>query len=119
MTGITRLESNARMSKVVIHCGIVYLSGQTSMGEEIEGVEGQTTEVLDRIDRLLDQNDSGRSHILSATIYLRNMSDFSSMNGVWEKWLPQNCAPARTTVQALLANDGLLVEITVIAAQKQ
>ncbi|WP_372342764.1 Rid family hydrolase [Paraburkholderia madseniana] len=38
------------------------------------------------------------------------------MNEVWESWLPAGDAPARTTVQAHLASEELLVEITIVAA---
>lgn len=116
MSPITRMHSNARMSKVVVHGGLVYLCGQTSSGQVIEGVGAQTAEVLVRIDDLLLQAGSSREHLISVLIHLKTMDDFAVMNQIWEAWLPAGAAPARTTVQAPLAHDSLLVEMTVVAA---
>lgn len=117
MTAIVRQHSNARMSKIVQHAGLIYLCGQTSGGTDFKGVHEQTVEVLGRIDALLTQAGSSRSHLLSVSIHLRDMADFAAMNTAWEAWVPAGCAPARTTVQAALASTDLLVEMTVIAAK--
>jgi enamine deaminase RidA (YjgF/YER057c/UK114 family) len=113
---IERKHTNARMSKIVCHAGVVYLCGQTSNGTDIADVAGQTREILRRIDDLLSEAGSHKSRLLSATIYLRDASDFDAMNAEWEVWMPAGCGPARTTVQAPCAGPGLLVEITVVAA---
>lgn len=113
---IHRLEPGPRMSKAVCHAGVVYLCGQTSSGTELVTAQEQTREVLARIDALLKQVGSDRSRLLSALIHLSDMADFAAMNAVWEAWLPAGVAPARTTVQASLAQPALRVEITVTAA---
>lgn len=113
---IQRHHTNARMSKIVQHGGLVYLCGQTASGKTIPDIEGQTREVLTRIDALLAEAGSDRSRLLSATVYLKHMQDFAAMNAAWEAWMPGGAAPARTTVQANLASAGLLIEITVVAA---
>ncbi len=115
-TEITRSHTTARMSKIVRHGGLVYLCGQTSGGTEITDVAGQTREVLGRVDALLAEAGTDKSRLLTALIHLRNISDFAAMNGAWDAWVPQGASPARTTVQAALAADSLLVEITVVAA---
>ena len=113
---IERRHSNARMSKIVQHGALVFLCGQTSGGTSIGDIRGQTREVLGRIDALLQEAGSSRERMLSATIYLKSMADFAVMNECWEQWLTAAPVPARTTVQAALASESLLVEITVIAA---
>lgn len=113
---IQRQHSNARMSKIVQHGGLVFLCGQTSSGSAATGIEDQTREVLRRIDTLLAEAGSERGRLLSATIYLKHMEDFAAMNTAWETWVPSGGAPARTTVQANLASAELLIEITVVAA---
>ncbi|MCL4745888.1 MAG: RidA family protein [Burkholderiaceae bacterium] len=113
---IERHQSNARMSKFVRYGGVVYLAGQTSGGTDIADFQGQTLEVLKRIDALLAEAGSSRARLLSATIYLKSIADFAAMNVIWEKWLEGGPVPARTTVQSALAMDNLLLEITVVAA---
>lgn len=50
---IQRQLTNERMSQVVVHNGTVYLAGQ--VGDDMTaGVEQQTREVLNSIERLLD-----------------------------------------------------------------
>lgn len=113
---IRRHHSNARMSKIVQHGGLIFLCGQTSSGTALANIDEQTSEVLRRIDDLLAEVGSDRSHLLSATVYLKQIEDFAAMNAVWEAWVPPGTAPARTTVQAHLASPELRVEITVVAA---
>jgi len=59
-----------------------------------------------------------RTRLLTVTIHLRDIADFSGMNAVWEAGLAgsQADAPARTTVEAALATESLRVEATVVAA---
>lgn len=113
---IQRDHTSARMSKIVRHGGLVFLCGQTASGGKSVTVAEQTKEVLGKIDALLKEAGTDRDRILSATIYIKSMSDFAAMNTVWEDWVPSGAAPARTTVEASLAAPELLIEITVIAA---
>ncbi len=116
MMSIERKHVGARMSKIVRHGDVVYLCGQTASGTAIADAAGQTREIMARIDALLAEAGTDRSRMLAATIHLADMGDFTAMNAAWEAWLPAGAAPARTTVQALLAAPELRVEITVVAA---
>ncbi len=117
MNTITRMETSDRMSKIVIHDNTVYLCGQ--VGADSDGplsMTGQTETMLARVDSLLEQAGSSRDLILSATIYVRDMKDFSEMNQIWDSWAPKGHAPARACVEARMARPDLLVEISVVAA---
>jgi enamine deaminase RidA (YjgF/YER057c/UK114 family) len=114
---IQRLHSNSRLSGVVTFGDLVFLSGQVP-GEATD-VSNQTREVLAKIDALLTEAGSDKSHLLNAIIYLKDINaDFAAMNEVWSQWLSPGQAPTRTTVQAQLARPEILVEITVIAARR-
>jgi enamine deaminase RidA (YjgF/YER057c/UK114 family) len=116
MSDIERKHTNARMSKIVQHGALVFLCGQTSSGSGAADIDAQTREALSRIDALLAEAGSDRSRLLSVTVHLKSMADFAKMNVCWEGWLAGVAAPARTTVQAALATEDLLVEFTVTAA---
>ncbi len=118
MHHIERMETTERMSKIVCHNGILYLCGQVADNSDAAAGE-QTEKMLAKVADLLESAGSDREHMLSATIYLRDMKDFAAMNSVWDSWVPQGCAPARACVEARLARADLLVEISVIAAQKE
>lgn len=117
MSTISREETNDRMSKIVINNGIIYLCGQVADNAELP-IGPQTESMLAKVDDLLTQAGSDREHILSATLYIRDMKDFAGMNAVWDKWVPAGHAPARACVEARMARPQLLVEISVIAAVK-
>ncbi|MDT4847573.1 Enamine/imine deaminase [compost metagenome] len=112
---ITRYETSARMSRVVVHNQTAYLCGQVAE-DRSAGIEEQTRSMLAKVDTLLASVGSNRQQILSATIYLKDMSLFAEMNSVWDSWVPSGFAPARACVEAALASPELLVEISVIAA---
>ncbi|GGP64038.1 RidA family protein [Shewanella saliphila] len=113
---ITRLDVSTRMSSIVVHNKTIYLCGQVAK-DKFSDIETQTITMLEEVDDLLAQAGSNREHILSATIYLKDMDDYDAMNQVWDQWLPQGHAPARACVQAAIAEPEYLVEISVIAAQ--
>jgi len=112
---IERMESAQRMSKIVRHNDVVYLCGQVADNSD-QPIVPQTENMLAKVDKLLEKAGSDRKHLLSATIYLRDMKDFQGMNSVWDSWVPEGCAPARACVEARMAREDLLVEISVIAA---
>ena len=110
---IERLHTSERMSKIVKHNGTIYLCGQVGSGDT---VTQQTQDCLSRIDYLLAEAGTDKEHILQATIWLANMSDFAEMNAVWDAWAPASHAPARACGEAKLARDVLKVEIIITAA---
>ncbi|MGF1727094.1 RidA family protein [Photobacterium nomapromontoriensis] len=114
---IERQEIGQRMSRIVKHNGTVYLCGQVC-ADATQGITEQTQSMLDKVENLLEQAGSDKEHMLSATIYLKDMNDFVAMNAVWDNWVPAGHAPARACVEASMARDVLLVEISVIAAEK-
>ena len=111
---IKRLEPGARMSQAVVHKGVVYLAGQVAEGPN---VTAQTGKVLAEIDRLLALAGSSKSQLLSAQIFLSDISTFAEMNKVWDAWVDKANAPARATVESKLAARQFLVEIMVTAVQ--
>lgn len=116
MSDIQRLEANKRMSRVVIHNGVVYLSGFTP--NDVSGdIAAQTRDVLQRIDEHLALAGTDKSRLLTAQIWLKDIErDFSGMNPVWEEWVADGGIPTRATCEAKLAAPDILVEIIVTAA---
>jgi len=114
---IERSNTNDRMSQIVQHGGLIYLSGQVP-SDTSGDIGAQTASVLNKIDGLLKEARTTNSNVLSANIYLADMSDFADMNAVWDTWFSAGTASARTCVEAKLARPEVRVEITVIAAEQ-
>ncbi len=112
---ISRIETGPRMSQAVVHGNTVYLAGQVATDLSAD-VTGQTRQILASIDRLLAAAGTDKKHLLSATVYLADMSTFGEMNAVWDAWVAPGHTPARATVGAPLATPAYRVEIVVTAA---
>ena len=112
---IQRFEGNGRMSKAVIFNNTLYLCGQTC-GEG--DIKEQTAGVLAKVEELLNQYGSDKKHILSITVYVKDMKDFADMNSVYDAWIEDGFEPARACVEAKMAREQLLVEMSVVAAIK-
>ncbi len=106
-----------RMSKIVIHNDAVYLCDQVAKTLMMI-LTSRHTRCLKKIDDLLKQAGSGRKHILSATIYPKDMKYFSAMSEIWDAWVIEGFSPACARVETSLARPELLVEMSVIAAVK-
>lgn len=116
-TDIQKINSTEVMSAVTIFNKVVYLSGQVPKNTDAD-ITAQTQNILATIDQLLALADTDKSRLLSAHVYIKNLSDFQTFNAVWVDWLKGCVAPSRATIQADLVNPDWLIEIAVTAAQK-
>lgn len=116
MTELKRIQPGARMSQAVVHSGTVFLAGQVASGAAGHSVSEQTREILEKIDALLEEAGSDKSKLVSATIWLADMSTFGEMNALWDAWVEPGATPARACVEARLAAPEYTVEIAIIAA---
>ncbi|MFW2161434.1 RidA family protein [Acinetobacter beijerinckii] len=105
------------MSAVTVFNQVVYLSGQVPKNPDLD-IEGQTLDILATVEQLLASANSDKSRLLSVQLFLKNLSDFPTVNAIYVDWLKDCVAPSRATIQADLVNPNWLIEIAVIAAQK-
>jgi enamine deaminase RidA (YjgF/YER057c/UK114 family) len=112
---IRRLADEERLSGAVVHGGLVYLAGQVADDTSL-GIEGQTADILRQIDALLAEAGTDKSRLLSAQVFITDISRIAEMNRAWDAWLDRRAKPARAMVEARLADPSWLVEITAVAA---
>ena len=98
-TSITRFGvSNPNMSQTVVHNGVVYISGQIDASGTSDTIKGQTKNVLDQIDALLEEANTDKSRLLTASIWVKDIDrDFGGMNSVWSAWIDPENKPVRAT----------------------
>ena len=113
---IVRHDPSSILSHAVEHGDTVYLAGIVAKDLN-KDVKGQTKEIVDEIDRLLAKCGSGKSKVLSATIWVTDIRNRAPMNEVWTAWVDPKNLPVRACVEAKLADPKCLVEIMVIAAK--
>jgi enamine deaminase RidA (YjgF/YER057c/UK114 family) len=120
MADIRRIDTTPppgpRMSRAVIHGDTVYLAGLTA-SDTSQDVQGQTRQILDKIDHYLKEAGTGKSRLLTANLWIKDMALFSQMNAVWNDWVDPQNPPCRACVRADMARPEVLVEIMVTAAK--
>ncbi|MEP3245524.1 MAG: RidA family protein [Sneathiella sp.] len=107
-------------AKAVRAGDFVYISGQvpTVEGEIVNGgIVPQTEATISNIIEVLKLADCGLQHVVKVNVWLDDPRDFTSFNGVFEKYFIDN-PPARSTVQSALMVD-VKVEMDVIAYKPQ
>ena len=101
--------------------GVLYVSGQipfvpATMTLVSEDVEEQTKQSLENIGAILKEAGYDFKDVVSATVYIKDMNDFTKINGVYDKYLGE-VKPARVCVEVARLPKDVKVEIGVIAVK--
>ena len=99
--------------------GWIFTAGQVGWDSTgalvgIGDVTAQTRQVLSNIASILKEGGGGLADVVKCNVYLADIRYFQAMNDVFAEFFPVD-PPARTTVQAALAEPEMLVEIEAIA----
>ena len=127
LQAVTTMEAPAALgaySQAVKANGFVFVSGQLGIDPatgELDGVTAaeQAARALKNITNILAAAGCGVEHVCRATIYLRNVEDFSEVDGVYAKTFTGTVKPARVAFGNNMIPKGGLVEIDVIAVCPQ
>ncbi|MCH2300684.1 MAG: RidA family protein, partial [SAR324 cluster bacterium] len=87
MSEIKRFQVGERMSQAVVHGDTVYTAGQVAQSAPGASVADQTRAILSQIDDLLREAGTDKSRLISATIWLSDISTFNEMNEIWDAWV--------------------------------
>ena len=99
---------------------LVFVAGQvaldTSTGQAMAGdVTEQTERVIENIKTILESAGTSLAHAVENICFLADVRrDFAAFNAAYGRYFDTN-GPTRTTVQAVLPREGLLVEIRCVA----
>ncbi|MGT2865756.1 RidA family protein [Streptococcus fryi] len=99
---------------------LLFTSGQIPLSPETGEVVGQTIEeqteqVLKNLEAILTEAGTDFNHVVKATCFLKNMSDFVAFNQVYQNAFQTNF-PARSAVEVARLPKDVLIEIEVIAS---
>jgi len=106
-------------SQAVVANGFAYLSGQIAIDPKtnqlITGdVGAQTTRVLENLKAVLEACESSLELVVKTTIYLQDLGNAATVNGIYAQYFPKN-PPARATIQAARLPLDVAVEIECVA----
>jgi len=100
---------------------LVFVAGQVALdmatGQAMAGdVTAQTERVIENIKGILEHAGTSLGYAVENLCFLADVRrDFAAFNAVYGRYFDTN-GPTRTTVQAVLPREGLLVEIRCVAA---
>jgi len=105
-------------SQAVKAGALVFTAGQVGIdpasGKLVEGVEGQTRQVMANLAAVLEAAGTGWDRVVKTTIFITDMEHFSLVNRVYQERLSGDY-PARSTVAVRQLPLGALVEIEAVA----
>lgn len=106
-------------SQAVRAGGLVWTSGQIALdpdsGNLVEtSFEDQVHRVFRNLDAVLREAGTERSKVLRATVYLTDLANFQTLNGIYAEFFGDH-KPARSTVQVAALPKGGAVEIDLVA----
>jgi reactive intermediate/imine deaminase len=102
--------------------GWVFVTGQMPTDPEDDGaplpggVEAQTRQVIENLQRVLAGAGSALDQVVFARVYLTRFErDYAAMNAVYQSYFAPGRLPARTCVGVTALARGALVEIDLLA----
>lgn len=108
-------------SQAILAGGTLYISGQIPVnpatGELVEGIENETHQVMKNLEAILKETGLTFKNVVKASIFLKNMDDFATVNEIYASYLDAASFPARETVQVSCLPKNVNVEISMIAVQ--
>lgn len=98
----------------------LFISGQIAIDPKTgkladETIEGQTRQVLRNMEAILAAEGLTLENVVKTDVYLKDLKDFQSMNGIYGEGFSYAIKPARATVQISKLPLDALVEISCVA----
>jgi len=99
---------------------LIFVAGQGPLdpetGKIVRGdIREQTKQTFKNIEAILNAAGLTLEHIVKVSVFLKNINDFNKMNESYATLFKRD-PPARTTVEANLPREGMLIEADVVAA---
>ncbi|MFA4825288.1 MAG: RidA family protein [Methanoregula sp.] len=108
-------------SQAVLSGDFLFLSGQIGIDPATGNLSGtadeQTTRAMENLHAVLQESGLGFGDVVQTRIYLVNMSDWNTVNGIYGSYFTGGY-PARATVQVAELPKGAKVEIEMVAQKR-
>ncbi len=110
-------------NQAVTYNGLLYASGQIAIdpatGELVQdSIENETHRVMKNIGGILEAAGASYKDVLKASVFVKDMHDYSRINAVYAEYFKPEFAPARELVEVANLPKFVNVEISIIAAVK-
>ncbi|MGI5819027.1 MAG: Rid family detoxifying hydrolase [Armatimonadota bacterium] len=102
-----------RAGEMIFCSGVIGLDPETKELVQ-ESFEAQVRRVLENLTMLLEDCGSGLAHVVKTTVFLVDMTQFATFNGIYAEYFGEE-PPARSTVQVAALPLGAQIEVEAIA----
>jgi len=101
--------------------GMVYTSGVIPVDPVTGGITGSTAadqaeQVFSNLKNLIEASGASMENIIKTVVFLKNMEDFTAVNGVYAKYFPQPY-PSRSCVEVARLPKDVMLEVEAIAVK--
>ena len=103
-------------SQAVLSNGTLYVSGQIALAlvEAGANIGDETRQVMKNMQAILEAANMSFENVVKCTIFVKDMNNFATINGVYGEFFPSN-PPARETVEVARLPKDVNVEISCVA----
>jgi 2-iminobutanoate/2-iminopropanoate deaminase len=115
-------RTRSPLSQAVKVGNLVFVSGTTAYapdGSIAKDFAGQVRQVMDNIKAILETAGSSLDRAVKMNVILARTADFAALNEIYKTYFAEGNYPARTTIEAKLAREELLVEIECVAEARE
>ena len=108
-------------NQAVLAGGWLYCSGQIPLDPETGAMVGdgdvasETRQVLKNLNAVLEAAGATAQHVVRTTVFLADLGDFQTVNGIYAEMFGAGTSPARVCVQVAALPKGARVEIDCVA----
>jgi 2-iminobutanoate/2-iminopropanoate deaminase len=108
-------------SQAIAAGGLVFCSGQVGLdpttGDLVEGgLEAQAERALRNLSAVLDAAGCGWDDVVKTTVFLADIADFATVNGIYGRFMPDP-PPARSTFAVGALPKGARIEVEAVAVK--
>jgi 2-iminobutanoate/2-iminopropanoate deaminase len=106
---------------IVCNGPMLFVSGQIALDPATGALIGdgdvvaQTEQVMANLEAVLKAGGSSFAQVVKTQVFLKDMNDFATVNGIYAKYFDEATAPARACVEVARLPKDVLVEIDCIA----
>jgi 2-iminobutanoate/2-iminopropanoate deaminase len=113
-TAIGPYSQAIRAGKTLYVSGQIAIDPKTNQMESSGSIEEQTRRVLDNLSAVLAADGLTMDHVVSTTVFLKDVNEFAKMNEVYATYF-KKAPPARATVEVARLPRDAKIEISAIA----
>ncbi len=112
-------QAVAASGKLLFVSGQISIDPSTNQLIHMGDVVKQTEQVMANLAAILTKAGASWSDVVKTGVFLKDMNDFVTMNGVYGQYFNEATAPARACVEVARLPKDVLVEIDCIAVLPQ